>query len=156
MAKKILVAIDDSENGERAADFLAENFVRDLQITLFSVIPDTKALCNMDSPALTPYFKARQSNFCALEDQKKKIVREALEDAKEKLVGKGFSPDDITINIQTKKEDVAQDIVSEARTGFDLIIMGRRGLSQVREMFLGSISTKVIHLATDISVLIVN
>jgi len=156
MAKKVLVAIDDSENGGRVADFLAENFVRDLSITFFSVVPDTKALCNMDSPPLTPYFKARQSNFCALEDQKKKIVREALDGAKEKLVGKGFSPDDITIKIQIKKEDVAQDIVSEARSGYDLIIMGRRGLSPVREMFLGSISTKVIHLATDISVLIVN
>ena len=86
MAKKILVAVDDSENAGRAVNFLADNFVRDLQITLFSVCPDTATLCEMDSPALIPYFKSRQSDFCVLEDEKKKLVREALDGAREKKV----------------------------------------------------------------------
>ncbi len=156
MAKKILVAVDDSENAGRAVNFLAENFVRDLQITLLSVCPDTATLCEMDSPALIPYFKSRQSDFCVLEDKKKKIVREALDGAMEKLVEKGFSPENIEIKLLTKQEGIARDIVSEARRGYDLVIMGRRGLSGVKEFFLGSISQKVINMAKDISVLIVN
>ncbi|MCP4146291.1 MAG: universal stress protein, partial [bacterium] len=104
MAKKILVAVDDSENAGRAVNFLADNFVRDLQITLFSVCPDTATLCEMDSPALIPYFKSRQSDFCVLEDEKKKLVREALEGAREKLMEKGFSPENIEVKLLTKKE----------------------------------------------------
>lgn len=156
MAKKILVAVDDSENAGRAVNFLADNFVRDLQITLFSVCLDTATLCEMDSPALIPYFKSRQSDFCVLEDKKKKIVREALDGAREKLVEKGFSPENIEVKLLTKKEGIARDIVSEGILGYDLIIMGRRGLSGVKGFFLGSISQKVINMAKDISVLIVN
>jgi nucleotide-binding universal stress UspA family protein len=156
MAKKILVAVDDSENAGRAVNFLADNFVRDLQITLFSVCPDTATLCEMDSPALIPYFKSRQSDFCVLEDEKKKIVREALDGAREKLVEKDFSPENIEVKLLTKKEGIARDIVSEGILGYDLIIMGRRGLSGVKGFFLGSISQKVINMAKDISVLIVS
>ncbi|MEA3231203.1 MAG: universal stress protein [Thermodesulfobacteriota bacterium] len=156
MAKKILVAVDDSENAGRAVNFLADNFVRDLQITLLSVCPDTATLCEMDSPALIPYFKSRQSDFCVLEDKKKKIVREALDGAREKLVEKGFSPENIEVKLLTKNEGIARDIVAEGILGYDLIIMGRRGLSGVKGFFLGSISQKVINMAKDISVLIVN
>ncbi len=156
MAKKILVAVDDSENAARAVNFLADNFVRDLSITLFSVVPDTEALCSMESPALTPYFKAHQNDFCSLETQKKKIVRKALDDARGMLVDKGFSADGIDVKLQMKKEGVARDIVTEAEAGYDLIIMGRRGISAVREFFLGSITQKVLHLAPEMTVLIVN
>lgn len=156
MAKKILVAIDDSENAGRAVNFLADNFVRDFQITLFGVVPDTETLCKMESPALTPYFKARQSDFCTLENQKKQIVQEALDGARDMLIEKGFSIENIEVKLQTQKEGIARDIVTEAKSDYDLIIMGRRGISAVRELFLGSISQKVLHLAPDISVLIVN
>ena len=142
MAKKILVAVDDSENAGRAVNFLADNFVRDLQITLFSVCPDTASLCEMDSPALIPYFKSRQSDFCVLEDEKKKLVQEALDGAREELMEKGFSPENIEVKLLTKKEGVARDIVSEALLGYDLIIMGRRGVSAVKEFFLGAFPKK--------------
>lgn len=155
MAKKILVAVDDSENAERAVDFLADNFVQDLKITLLSVCPDTATICEMDSPGLIPYFKSRQSDFCVLEDEKKKLVREALDGARKQLVKKGFSADNIDVMLVTKKEGIARDIVSEGSKGYDLIIMGRRGLSGIKEFFLGSITQKVINMAKDISVLVV-
>jgi len=156
MVKKILVAVDDSENAGRAVNFLADNFKRDFEITLFSVVPDTETLCEMESPALTPYFRARQSDFCALEDQKKIIVQKALDGARDNLVEKGFSADHITVKLQTRKRGIARDIVEESGDGYDLIVMGRRGISGVREFFLGSISQKVLHLAPDMTVLIVN
>lgn len=155
MAKKILVAVDDSENADRAVNFLADNFVRELQITLLSVCPDTATLCEMDSPGLIPYFKSRQSDFCVLEDEKKKLVQDALDGARKLLLEKDFAPENIEIKLLTKKEGVARDIVAEAIQGYDLIIMGRRGLSGIRGFFLGSITQKVINMAKDISVLVV-
>ena len=83
-------------------------------------------------------------------------LQEALDGAKEKLMEKGFSPENVEVKLLTKKEGIARDIVNEALLGYDLIIMGRRGVSAVKEFFLGSISQKVINMAKDISVLIVN
>jgi len=47
MGKKILVAFDDSENAMRGVKFITKSFTPDHTITLFSVIPDTAAACEI-------------------------------------------------------------------------------------------------------------
>ena len=71
MAKKLLLAIDDSENAIRAVEFVANTFTTDSRITLFNVVQDTATMCEMNSPELTPYFTSQQSSFCLLEEKKK-------------------------------------------------------------------------------------
>ncbi|MFZ1983205.1 MAG: universal stress protein [Desulfatitalea sp.] len=156
MPQKILIAIDDSENAQRAVQFVAKSFSTDNKVTLFSVVPDTAALCKMDSPELTPLFKTHQASFCVLEDKKRELVKAALKKAKETLVAAGFSADRIAVKLEDKKHGVARDILAESSKGYDLIIMGRRGISGIKEFFLGSTSQKVFNGARDISVLIVN
>lgn len=58
--------------------------------------------------------------------------------------------------VENKKRGVARDILAEAEQGYDVIVMGRWGISGLKEFFLGSISHKVFTGAKDISVLIVN
>jgi len=156
MGQKILVAFDDSENAMRAVEFIATSFTKDQQITLFSVLPDTAAICDMNSPSLTPYFISKQTEFCALEDQKKELVNKALQKAKELLLNVGFEEKNITIKVQAKKKGVVRDIINEANSGYDTIVLGRRGLSGIKDFILGSVSQKVLHLAKDISVILVD
>jgi nucleotide-binding universal stress UspA family protein len=110
----------------------------------------------MNSPSLTPYFISKQSEFCALEDQKKELVNEAMQKAKEVLLNAGFKENNITIKAQTKKKGVVRDIISEANSGYDTIVLGRRGLSGIKEFIFGSVSQKVLHLTKDISVIVVD
>ena len=155
MGGKILVAFDDSENAMRAVEYIARTFTREHQITLFCVVPDTAALCDMNSPSLTPYFVEKQAIFCGLEDQKKELIDEAMQKAKELLMTAGFEERNITLKVQTKKKGVVRDIIDEAHSGYDTIVLGRRGLSGIKEFILGSVSQKVLHLARDISVIVV-
>ena len=99
MGHKILVAMDDSENAMRAVEFVAKTSLPDNEITLFSVIPDTAAICEMNSPELTPHFLAHQVEFCTLEDKKRELVEEALKKAKEVLVKAGFGEKNIAIKM---------------------------------------------------------
>jgi nucleotide-binding universal stress UspA family protein len=156
MGQRILVAFDDSENAMRAVEFITESFTKEHRITLFSVIPDTPAICDMNSPSLTPYFISKQAEFCALEDQKKELVNEALQKAKEVLLKAGFDKRNITIKLETRQKGIARDILNEAHSGYDTIVLGRRGLSGIREFVLGSISQKVLHSARDMSVIVVD
>ena len=156
MGQKILVSFDDSENAMRAVEFIATSFTKEQEITLFSVLPDTAAICDMNSPSLTPYFISKQTEFCALEDQKKELVNEALQKAKELLLNVGFEKKNITIKVGTKKKGVVRDIINEANSGYDTIVLGRRGLSGIKDFILGSVSQKVLHLAKDISVILVD
>ena len=156
MARKILVAFDDSKNAMRAVQFVAETFAPDNKITLLSVLQDTAAMCEMNSPELTPYFVSQQGSFCDLEDKKKELVKESQEKAKKILIDAGFNAKNIICKLNHRKKGVARDIIEEANSGYDMVVMGRRGLSGIKEFVYGSISQKVLHLAKEVSILIVN
>jgi len=154
--KKALIALDDSENAMRAVAFVANTLAPDLKVTLFSVIPNTAAICDMNSPTLTPYFLAQQGTFCALEDKKKDLLMSAQEKAKETLVKAGFEEKNIQEKATTEEKGIARAIIHEARSGYDLVVMGRRGLSGIKEFFLGSVSHKVFNAVGEVSVLVVD
>ncbi len=156
MAQNILLAFDDSKNAFRAVEFVARTFPPENNVTLFHVLPDTAVLCELHSPELTDYFISQQSNFCALEAKKKAIMEDAIKNAKGHLESAGFPENHIAIKIDTKKSGVARDILREAKNGYDIIVLGRRGLSGIKEFFLGSVSQKVMHAAKEVSVLVVN
>ena len=156
MALNILVAFDDSENAQRAVDFLAKSFGKDSSVTLFHVLQDTATLCEMHSPELTDYFTAQQSSFCALEDQKKRVMEKAMETARGRLQEAGFQADRISLQAQPKNRGVARDIAEKADAGYDVIVAGRRGISAVKEFFMGSVSQKLLHAAKKAAVVIVN
>jgi nucleotide-binding universal stress UspA family protein len=156
MSKKVMVAFDDSDNALRAVEYIAKLVAKDCRITLFSVVPDTAAICEMHGPELTPYFKAQQDSFCALEEKKKEILTAAQMKARKLLVDSGFKEDQILVKSGPKKKGIARDIAAEALAGYDLVVMGRRGLSGIKEFFMGSISQKVLALALDVPILLVN
>ncbi len=156
MAQKILIALDDSDNAQRAVELVARSFSADNTVVLYNVMLDTAALCNMDSPELIPLFKSQQTSFCALEDKKRELVEAAMHRARETLLTAGFDADRIEAKIENKNHGVARDILTEAKKGYDIIVLGRRGISGLKEFFLGSTSQKVFHGAKDISVLIAN
>lgn len=156
MVNKILVAFDDSENAMRAVEYISNFFATDTKITLLNITQDTASLCDMNSPALTPYFKSQQTSFCNLEEKKKSLVDNALQKARQKLMEAGFLDQNVTIKAKSKKKGVARDIVKEAQSGYNTIVLGRRGQSGIKEFILGSVSQKVFHLVKDISVLVVN
>ena len=153
---KVLVALDDSENAARAVEYVSKNFSTDHEVILFAVLPDTHLLCNINSPELTPYFLAQRDVFCALEDKKKELIEVAAGRAKDLLMKAGFKEDKITVKIHAKKNGIATDIVAEAESGYETIVMGRRGLSSVKEFVMGSVSQKVLHSVKDVSIVIVS
>lgn len=156
MGERLLVAFDDSENAMRAVEYVANKLTTEHQITLFSIVPDTAALCDMNSPSLIPYFMEKQAIFCGLEDHKKELINEAMQRAKELLLKAGFEEKNIALKIQTKKKGVVRDILDEAHSGYDTIVLGRRGLSGVKDFIFGSVSQKLLHLAKDVSIIVVD
>jgi len=155
MGTKVLIALDESENAMRAVTFVCRHIAPDHRVTLMSVVPDTAALCSMNNPGLTPYFMSQKDAFCSLEEKKHQIQAEALEEAREKLIKAGFSSENITPKTATQEKGVARDILAEAETGYDMIVLGRRGLSGIQEFVMGSVSNKVLHGAGNIPVVLV-
>lgn len=157
MVKKILVAVDESKNSMKAVNYVAKGMNSSATVTLLSVLPDATAACGLDSPALTPLFKEHIHSFCALEDAKKHSVKAFMEKAKMVLVKGGFPSKNLIIKIRKKKVGIARDILKEAHQGkYDTLVIGRRGLSSIKQFIMGSISNKLVKFAKNVSVIVVD
>ncbi|MBN2665133.1 MAG: universal stress protein [Bacteroidales bacterium] len=155
MEKKLLIAFDNSENAMKAVEVVGDTFTKDHKVTILSIIPDTAAVCSICGSELSPHFMSQKDAFCAMEERHKTIMKEAQEKARQLLIKKGFPSENIALKITTIIKGVAKDIVHESMSGYDTVVMGRRGISSVKEFFLGSVSHKVISISKDISILVV-
>ena len=156
MTQKILVALDDSANALRAVEKIAATYSRENQITLYSALPVVDFKCIMDLNSLNREQLDLHYSLCSdMQNQKRQQVESALKKAKKLLLQSGFPEENVTVKIDRGSSDIARDIVNEADSGYDIIVMGRRGRSALKEFVLGSISQKVLHAVKDKSVLIV-
>lgn len=155
MEKNVLLALDDSENSMMAVEAVARTFTQDHRITLFSVIQDTAVICDMYSPELTPYFMSEKNAFCELENKKRELLNQAQEKARKILLDAGFEEKNIRSKVETSRKGVARDIIDESKSGYGVVVLGRRGLSGIREFFLGSVSNKVVTTVKDVAVFVV-
>ena len=157
MPRKILVAVDESKNSMNAVKYVAKGMEKTGTVTLFSVLPDATAACGLDSPSLTPIFRKSKQAFCAIEDTKKDSVKAFMEKAKQALIQAGFPSKNIAVKIRKKKVGIARDILKEVEQGkYTTLVIGRRGLSGIKQFLLGSVSNKIIQLAKKVSVIVVD
>lgn len=139
--RNILVAVDGSENSDRALDFaldLAEKF--DSNVAVLNV-SDVLAVSLVSQESTTYSF----DNMSVLGKDLRKFHEEIL--SKAVSHAKTVKPD-LVVSSMLKEGDPAVEIVNVAKdSGFDAIVIGHRGSSMARERLLGSISEKVAHLA---------
>jgi len=154
---KILLAFDESENAKKTVEYVSEHVNKDHEITLLYVVPNTAAACELNSPSLTPYFEKERNAFCVMEKQRQDMMKEILEAARNDLLGAGFTREKISIKIQPQDKNIASDIVQEAQKGrYSMVAMGRRDSTGLKEFFLGSNASRVMHALNGIPMVIVD
>jgi nucleotide-binding universal stress UspA family protein len=68
-----------------------------------------------------------------------------MEEAKIHLVRMGFSEDQVKVKYVEKNKGVAKDIIDEVKSGgYGTVVLGRKGMSNLAGMLLGSVSSGVI------------
>jgi nucleotide-binding universal stress UspA family protein len=156
MPQKILIALDGSEISSKIVEFAAKTVSENSVITLFSVIPDVDLLCELDPSFIKGFAPKGYPDYCrTIQDEKRRLLEETLKAGKQVFLDAGFIADSMSTKIGIMKYDIALTIIEEARTGYDLIVLGRRGHSGLRKFLFGSVSQKVLQVIEDISVLIV-
>lgn len=143
MIKKILVSLDGSEASNRALDFaldLAEKY--SAEVILFTVVQPVTMPFYIFEEMPTPVVPEADAYSKRLEAYSRSILSEAL-----KRVEK--EKPNLKVSSRLEEGRPADKIVQAAEDeGCDIIVMGSRGLSGVKELFLGSVSDKVADKAT--------
>lgn len=141
MILNVLIAVDGSENSNRALDFgldLAEKYGAAARVLNVSESPAMGAI-PLESTTISWETMAMFAKD--LQRFHEEILSKAVDHAKE------VKPN-VMISSRLREGDPALEIVAEAKDeGFDIIVVGHSGLGRVKELFLGNISEKVAHLA---------
>lgn len=85
-----------------------------------------------------------------------KIMASIFKEATTHLEKSGFNRNQIKTKIVTKAPSRASAIVVEALNGgYGTIVIGRRGLSNVEEFYMGRVSNKIIQMARGMAVWVI-
>jgi len=150
-SKRVLMAIDGSENALRAVDhagFMLSG--TDCQVTIFHTMRHLRRFVPQEvldeAPELEELWKTKAGQE----------IEPFMTKAKEMLLQAGISESQISKKIVDGSRSAASDILEEARNGgYGTIVIGRRGISGVQEFFMGSVSSKVLQNSTAMAVWIV-
>lgn len=140
MIKRILVSVDGSEPSKKALDYaldLAEEL--GAEVLILSVVPPVVLPIFSEEPGVTPIITARDIDRYNLKLRAtfENVLSEALKRARSRKPDLKVSSKLVDGRPADKIVEVAED------EGFDLIIMGSRGLGGLREFFLGSTTKRV-------------
>ncbi len=149
MVKNVLVAVDGSENSFRALDF-AVDFTDKYGASLTIVNVTESSGVAAVPPEIAAY---TNDNMVAVARDLRRFHEDIL--GKASARAKANKPN-VPLNTVLREGNPSSEIVALAKEGnFDVVVVGHRGVSKVREMFLGSISDKVTHSLSACTVIIV-
>ena len=153
MEKKILTAVDGSEKGFQAVSILGRLLKDqpDVDLVLFHCVQQLAILAPGEVCAISD--EACQLPLSAQE----RLGNAILQEAHKRLTEAGFPETRIQLKLKLDSVDPAQDILKEAESeGIRTIAVGRRGRSQLENLLLGSVSSKVAQYARERAVWIVD
>ncbi len=131
--KKILIAMDGSENATIAAAYVADMLSnrKDVSITLFHIQTDE-----------------------SIKDESG--IKEMMDIARSILIKAGIPEKSINIQIRQKKAGMGNDILNEiVEAGYGTVVVGRRGVSRTNQLLFGSVSNKIVQNTKDCTVWVV-
>lgn len=134
MFKEILVPVDGSDFSWRAvkvAASMAEKY--DSRITVLYVVS-----LPFSTPALSPEVGGiiPQSIFDELEKEGQSVLTRAEGELS-----------NASVITKLRSGHPAMEIIDEAKNGYDLIVIGSRGLGELKGFVMGSVSDRVTHHA---------
>jgi len=146
-AKKILVGVDGSEGSKRAVEWVASfGGHSGWEMMLFHVL--RRLAYTLDGQALPDKTWVTSGE---------KVMDPVLAEVKKLLLQSGYKEEQVKIKMVTEAHSRAGAMIDEARRGeFGTVVVGRRGVSKVREFIMGRVGGKLIQMAQDMAVWIID
>ncbi len=152
--KKILLAIDGSDqslNGVRyVGKLLASQKPEVILYHVMRKIDETFWDLGID-----PAYHRRVVDVSAWELEQEKTVQGFMNCASQILFEAGIPEESVTAKIHESKTGVARDIIKESMNGYSGVVVGRKGLSKLKDFLLGSVAHKLVEKLRHVPVWVV-
>ena len=141
--KRILLALDGSEQSYNAVEYAARVLAPGKAFfVLFHVLPTIPDIYyDLDAYAGG---RAWIHTSHAWYVGQKKQMEAFMKMAQSALVRAGHPEENISVDIHEKKVGIARDIAYEVQSGYDAVVLGRTGISRIKDIVLGSVANKLL------------
>ena len=153
MNKKVLVAIDGSVYSLNSIDYLIRQFGDDITFSLhlFAVVSESGSGQNW------MYEVDPHREHTPLTEKRRITAEKYLRDAKSRLLRNGFSEERVSFDAHVTSLQAASAIHQEARKEiYDALVIGRRGMGKVGELFFGSVSAFLIEKCHELPIWLID
>lgn len=155
MERKILVAVDGSSYSNNTLQYLGSLFapVPEMKLHLLSVVA-----CSSLPAGKEWLGELELMNILPPEAQKRlRTAKTYMNTATARLEKLGIAAERVTTEVRLARIALADDILNQARQGlFDAVVIGRRGLSKLEELVMGSVSAALFEKAHDVPLWIID
>lgn len=152
--RRVLLAVDGSEQAFEAVRYVSEALAPgSARIVLFNVL--TRVPESFWDLEKEPAYQYRIINITEWEAQTERMIRDFMKKSRDILLAAGFAEEAVIEKVQDRKAGVARDIIDEVQTGYDLVVVGRRGLSEFKDLVMGNIADKLVQKIAELPVWVV-
>ena len=152
--RKILLAFDGSDQALEAVRYISTIFPpAETDIVLFSVgtgFPEV--FWDMNN---NPLYQAKKTKVMGWLADHQLAIGEFKEKAIKILTDAGFLEEAICVKTQTKRTGVLKDIIQESYQNYSAVVVGRTGVSRLKDLILGSMAPKLADKIKHIPTIIV-
>ena len=151
---RILLAVDGSDQAFEAARYASQLFAPNrIDVVLFHVtmkIPESFLDIEED-----PELMLKEAALSASEHQQGKEIQEFMARARQLFLDRGVPEDAVIAKIQERKVGIARDIFYESKHAYNAVVVGRWGMSLLKDFLWGSIADKLLGRLTHVPLCVV-
>jgi len=152
--RRILLAVDGSDQAFEAVRYVSQLFPPNrLEVVLFHVtskIPES--FWDIEK---NPTFRHQLAPVAAWAMQQQTAIQELMERSRQLFVDRGVPEGAVSVKSQERQVGIARDIAREAQKDYDSVVIGRWGVSKLKDLVWGSIANKLVGHLTHIPLCVV-
>ena len=151
---RILLAVDGSNQAFEAARYVSHLFAPNrIDVVLFHVttqIPESFWDIEED-----PASMLEEAPPGASEHQQGQEIQALMERARQLFLDRGVPEDAVKVKIQERQVGIARDIIYESERDYNAVVLGRWGMSLLKDFLWGSIANKLLGRLTHVPLCVV-
>lgn len=145
---RILVAVDGSNQSLDAVRYVGKMLnPQKTDVVLFNVMRKIKDA--VKDIGANPDNLCRFAPIMAWESTQRMTMEEFMKKANQSLIDDGYPKESVFMKIHECEVGVARDILREADSGYRAVVIGRRGISRLMDIMIGSVAHKLMVALTN-------
>ncbi|MEN6437676.1 MAG: universal stress protein [Syntrophobacter sp.] len=152
--RRILLLVDGSDQSYDLINYISKAYILwQTEVVLFNVLdPVPDSFWDWEKDPLGPQYLTFLKDW---ESKQMNKMLDFMQRARQVLISAGAEENLINIKVQKRQTGIARDALAEAKSGYDAVALGRRGLGAIPDPALGNVAGKMLGSLTTVPLCIV-